>query len=405
MIEVTNGASITSKSPRRTGTTLRAVCSDGLQVRLEDGRWYRDWQMGLHGILYGYRPDWWVQAMQEAIEHGPASSLPCRDEHIVAGMLAQFYPDVEAARFLANGSDPCAAAVKIARAYTGRDRVLVYGYHGTCSAYAAPPTPFDPDDNRRGTLEAERLAYVPLEWRGDFGELFTSSGSFDSRTGTVEIYLHNIAAVIVECPPVDGDQAAASEWLQELATTAYNAGALFVLDEVVTGFRYSPSGAAGYYKLHGLVDLYCFGKTLGNGYPVAALAGKKEYMDELVGRKGVGGKVHWSGTWAGEPLGMAAARAMLWQLNDEPPWDYLYEMGHALVGQWNALDLPWKLQGHVTRPVLAGVDDETRGDFERFRRHLFNRGHIIFEHPWYVTMATRKDDIAALIAAAGRWEG
>lgn len=397
-IEVTNGASITSKAPSRMLTGLRSLRTNGMYVQLEDGRWYTDWQAGLHGILYGAAPNWWRDAMQSAVQRGPASSITCADERIVAELLGTFYPDIKAVRFLANGSDPCAAAVKIARAYTGHDKLLTYGYHGTCSAYAAPPTPFDPDDNRRGTLAAERDAYVPLEWEGH-------KTIFDDLESKMD---NSIAAIIVECPPIDGENAAGFLWA--CANIAHDCGALFVLDEVVTAFRYGPGGAAEYYGLHGLVDLYCFGKTLGNGYPVAALAGKKEYMDELAGRPGQGGKVHWSGTWAGEPLGMAAAKATLRRLLEEPPWEHLYAIGEYLKGRWNDLGLPWQLVGHPTRPVLEAApcppDDayQARQDLTDLRRFLFQHGHIVCMHPWYVTMATTREDVDALVSAAGEWE-
>ena len=222
-VEIPGGASVTSKSPRRMLTELRSVASQGCKVQLQNGNWYTDWQMGLHGIIYGYAPQWWREALTRAVHDGPASSIAHRDEHLLADALGEFYPDIEAARFFANGSDPCAAAVKLARAATGRNKLLVYGYHGTSSAYAAPPTPFDPDDNRLGTLRAERNAYVSLDW-----------------LQTVPASLYDIAAVIVECPPIDGGKARAASWLQHLARVCHEDGALFVLDEVVTGLRYGP---------------------------------------------------------------------------------------------------------------------------------------------------------------------
>ena len=391
MVEVTNGASITSKSPKRMLTDLRSVQSLGCRVRLTDERWYTDWQLGLHGIIYGYCPDWWDEALVKAVLLGPASSIAHQDEQVLADLLGGFYPDVEAVRFLENGSDPCAAAVKLARAVTGRDSILVYGYHGTGSAYAAPPTPFDSDDNRLGTLRAEREAYVPLDW-----ECLTQPAEID----WYEFFKINdsIAAVIVECPPIDGGKVTARCWLNQLADYAHDRGALFILDEVVTGFRYGPSGAAGYYDLLGKVDLYCFGKTLGNGYPVAALAGKKAVMDWLA-EAPVGGKVHWSGTWAGEPLGLAAAIATLHRFEEQPPWEYMYELGEFLKERWNALDLPYKLAGHPTRPVMTG----TYMYFDDLRRYLFKRGHIVCAHPWYATAAHSRHGVEELVGLAGEF--
>lgn len=377
-IEVTNGASVTSKGPNRVLTNLRMVRSFGNKVELEDGRIYTDWQMGLHGALYGYRPPWWMAALKDAADAGPASSIACRDERIVAEMLGEFYPDVEAVRFLVNGSDPCAAAVKIARHVTGRDKLLVYGYHGTASCYCSPPE-IGRHDNRLGTMQTERDAFVPLEWLGGYYR-----------------DLSEIAAVVVECPPDDGGYEQAQTWLETLATVAHDAGALFVLDEVITGFRYGPGGASEHYKLRDKVDLYAFGKTLGNGYPVACLAGRKVLMDELADRPDHG-KVHWSGTFAGEPLGMAVAKAFLRQLSIQPPWERLYALGERLQYHWNEMKPGcWKMAGHVTRPKLIG-DMEC---WREFQKYLFCKGHIFFAYPMYCTYATSDGDIEQLIDAA-----
>jgi len=363
-------------------TGLRARKAKGCRVLLEDGREYVDWQVGLHGAIFGYAPEWWLDAITVGAMNGPISSITHRDERIVAEMLTQFYPDIEAVRFMCNGSDPCAAAAKLARAFTGRDKLLVYGYHGTASAYAAPPAGMDPDDNRLGTLQAERDAYVPLDWLGDYQSL------------------DDIAAVVVECSPVDGGCDESRQWLKQLATDAENAGALFVLDEVVTGFRYAPGGAAEYYQLLGRVDLYCFGKTLGNGYPVAALAGREDVMQWLAEKPGGGGRVHWSNTFNGEPIGLAVAKATLQQLLNERPWDDLVRFGHQLKTSWNKIDdLPYKLAGHPTRPVIEGADER----FTDLRRYLFQRGHIIVEHPWYFTTAMTVGEVKNLTGNVAVW--
>lgn len=380
-IEVTNGASVTSKGPSRVLTNLRMVRSFGNKVELEDGRVYIDWQMGLHGALYGYRPPWWVDALRDAIDAGPASSIACKDERIVAEMLGEFYPDIEAVRFLVNGSDPCAAAVKIARHVTGRDKLLVYGYHGTASCYCSPPE-IGRHDNRLGTIQAERDAFVPLEWLGEYGNL------------------GEIAAVVVECPPSSGGQFEARTWLSALVAEAHKAGALFVLDEVITGFRYGPSGASGRYELRDKVDLYAFGKTLGNGYPVACLAGRKVLMDELADRPDRG-KVHWSGTFAGEPLGMAVAKAFLQQLSANSPWGKICELGAELQRLWNERKPGgWEIIGHPTRPKLIGKME----CWQEFQKYMFHRGHIFFAYPMYCTYATDYSDIEQLVNIASRWK-
>lgn len=395
MIELIGGSSVTSKRHARMLTGLRSVVAEGCRVTLEDGREYVDWQMGLHGSIYGYRPEWWVAAIRDALKSICANSFGCAAERVAAELLAGFYPDIEAVRFMTNGSDPCAAAVKLSRAVTGRDKLLVYGYHGTASAYCTPPEAnsrpnLPAQDMRRGSMESEREAFVPLRWL-----------DFEPFQADQEDALDEIAAVVVECPPMDASGNAVrgwQGWLRCVATTAHAHGALFVLDEVVTGFRYVAGGAAEYYGLRGFVDLYCFGKTMGNGYPVAALAGRAEIMRELANG------VHFSGTFFGDPLGMAAAVATLKRLNEEPPWKSLYWLGHMLKQRWNGLNLLWKLVGHPTRPVIELDTPEDVEAFTDLRRHLFRKGHIVTSHPWYVTTAHKCWDIDSLALAAGRWE-
>lgn len=380
-MNITNGASITSKSPKRMLTELRSTAAHGMMARLENGKLYHDWQAGLRGDIFGYSPEWWRWAVSDAVGLGPASSIAHQDERVVAELVTRLYPDIEAVRFMLNGSDPCAAAVKLARAITGREKILTYGYHGTASAYAAPPTPFDPDDNRLGTMQAEQDAYISVDWLG----------GIRGKRG-----MPNAAAIIVECPPVDNGKEKAKEWLHWLADGALEREMLFILDEVVTGFRYAPGGAAEYYDLLGKVDLYCFGKTLGNGFPISALAGKESVMQWLAEKPGGGGKVHWSNTFNGEPFGLAAAKATLQQLLDSPPWEHLYCIGDYLKTKWNELDLPWQLVGHSTRPVLQGPDE----GLDDLRRHLFAQGHIVVKHPWFVSTATTEADVDDLVEKA-----
>lgn len=372
MIDIVNGASITSKSPKRTGTTLRSTWAKGMQVRLDDGRTYYDFSQGLYGPVFGYAPDWWVKTIREAAVSGPASSIPARGEVQVTELLSLLYPDIESCRFMLNGSDPCAAAVKLARALTGRDKILIQGYHGTASAFN------DDDGDNRGHLQAEIDASPNLIF-GDFEGLSDIKGC---------------AAVIIELPAIMANgwyDDVARSFLHACADEAHKHGALFVLDEVVTGFRLAGGGAAEVYDLFGKVDIYAFGKALGNGYPVSCLAGKRDVMAPLAG-----GGVHFSGTFFGEPMGMAAAEATLHHLIVDKPHPYLYEMGHKLADTWNSVGLPWQIAGHPVRPHLIGPVE----GFEEFRLKMFQAGHILFRYPWFVTTAHTGEVIDRLVEDA-----
>lgn len=356
---------------------MRSVAAGGMTVKLEDFKDYQDWQMGLYGPIFGYAPGWWTKALKEAVWSGPASSIPAKGEIEVANLLSLLYPDIEACRFMLNGSDPCAAAVKLARALTGRDKILIQGYHGFASCFN------DDDGDNKGHLQVEINSSPNLEF-GDFEGLLA---------------LRDCAAVIVELPAIMGDcydDALARAFLHACADEAHRYGALFILDEVVTGFRLAGGGAAEVYDLFGKVDLYCLGKALGNGYPVSCLGGKAEVMKPMGGYG-----VHFSATFFGEPLGMAAAEATLHHLIIDKPWPYLYEMGAYLALAWNSAGLPWKIAGHLVRPHLIGPAE----GFEEFRLAMFREGHILFRYPWFISTAHTPEVIEGLVESAAEvWQ-
>lgn len=409
MATVTNGASTTSRRPDRMLTHLKATQAKGCRVHLDGGRWYHDWQMGLAGPLFSYAPDWWVNALQNAVRDGGVTSIASSDERRVAAMLSQFYPDIDQVRWCVNGSDGCAAAVKLARAYTNRDDILCRGYHGWASAYCPGPNTSRPNLGERamnlGTMQAERDAYHELKWLDP-----------DMNSKVVGI---RPAAVIIECPPMDFGRDEASSWLRDCAKACRANGILFVLDEVVTGFRYGPGGASEYYGLTGMVDLYCFGKTIGNGFPIAAIAGKAYIMQYLAGvslcvevdseeNEDITavtineGQVHFSGTFFGGPIGLAAAKATLTRLHEDPPWEHNISIGRFLIKQWNELGLPWKMAGHPTRPIIY-PDPEGQKKFIDLRHYLLREGHIFVSHPLYTTTALTVLDISDLCKKAGQW--
>lgn len=381
-MRIVNNASITSKNDVRMRTDLRSVQTTGIKVKLENGKWYYDWQMGLYGPIFGYNPDWWVGALQRGIRDSVANSIAHENEIIAGELLQEFYPDIEGVRFMLNGSDPCAAAVKLARAVTGREKILSQGYHGTGSCYASPPQTNEPD-NSRGCMQAERDAYIPLTF-GDFDKLDE---------------LKNCAAVIIEVPSIIGDNPddnwyddhLALEFLHACASRAHKNGSLFILDEVLTGFRYAGGGASQLYSLNGEIDLYCFGKSIANGFPVSALGGKWDIVKELANG------VHFSSTYFGEPLGLSAMIATLNRFKFRPPWEYIYSIGRFFAERWNSANLPWKIRGHRTRFNLRG---EKGRYFDAFRDALFKKGHIFIDQPLYATTAHRDDDIEKLISDA-----
>jgi aminotransferase MxcL len=378
------GASTSSRGERRTQTKLKAISAQGSTVLLEDGNYYQDYQCGLHGGIFGYNPRWLKEALKEAVELGPISSIPHRYEGIVPEVLAQLYPNLRNSgiRWMSNGSDACGVAAKLAREFTGREKIVSQGYHGFHSMFATPPesaTRSVIHDMRGGCLDVEKENLIPLGWLGEIPDF------------------KDVAAIFIEAPPIDGGGDRAKDWLCHLLNFARSRGVITVLDEIVTGFRYGSDGALGYYGIAELIDLVCLGKTLTNGaIDCAALVGRKDIMGLLT--RGV----HGSATFWGNPLALAAAKATMEHILEFPPWDGydgLYTIGDYLKNQWNALDLPYKLDGHSTRPVIVGADER----FDDLAFYLFVAGHIVFAAPWYTSTATTRADVDSLIEAAGEW--
>jgi glutamate-1-semialdehyde aminotransferase len=273
----------------------------GARVQDVDGNWYLDFPMALGPIVLGYRHAAVDDAIREQLADGIVFSLPHPLEIEVAERIARVVPNAERVRFAKSGSDVTSAAIRLARACTGRERVLSAGYHGWHDWYIGSTAWND------GVPRAVRELTETFGW----GDLEWLRAAFASEAGQV-------AAVIVE--PV-GAAEPDSDYLRGVVELAHEHGALAIFDEVITGLRLAPGGAQERYGVR--ADLVCLGKALGNGMPISALAGRASVMDELA-------HVFFSGTHGGETLSLAAARATLDVMAREPVHEHLWELGERL---------------------------------------------------------------------------
>ncbi len=257
---------------------IRMLRSQGAQVVAEDGRAYLDFLAALGAVTLGYAHPAVVAAAHDAVSRGVVGSLAPREEEALAARLVELIPWLEQVRFLKTGAEAVAAAVRLARTATGRDLVLGVGYHGwldTTSDAAGVPAGVQRDFRRLPFDDSEAARHLIREG-GDA-----------------------LAAVVVE-PVVD--RAPSVEWLRVLRDETARVGAVLVFDEIKTGFRIALGGAA---ERWGVVpDLAVYGKALGNGFPLAAVAGARRLMDQV-------GRTWISSTLATEFVALAAARAAL----------------------------------------------------------------------------------------------
>ena len=274
----------------------RMTRADGCVVWDEDDRPFIDTVMGLGAVALGYAHPTVVEAVTKAVAAGATGPLPPVQEDRVADRLCAVLPGAEAVRFLKTGAEAVAAAVRIARAYTGRERVVTCGYHGWLDWCQTEP----------GVPEAVRDLRTEIS--------FNDLEGLDAAL----VMGDDIAAVVVE-PVIDG--APSPEWLAALRTGTERAGAVLVFDEIKTAFRIALGGVAERWGV--IPDLMVVGKALGNGLPIAAVAGGREHMAAAT-------KTWISSTLATETVGLAAADAVLDVYEREPVIDHLRQAGRRL---------------------------------------------------------------------------
>lgn len=272
-----------------------------------DGHEYIDYVLSWGPMIAGHAHPRVVAAITEAVSRGTSYGAPTELETKVAHQIQEFYPSMELLRMVNSGTESTMSALRVARGYTGRDRIIkfigCYHGHSDCllvkagsglATFGVPDSPGVPAGVAKDTIT---LPYNDIVAVKDFMD----------REGDT------IAAIIVEpvagnmgcVPPVPGFL----ETLREV-TTAH--GALLIFDEVMCGFRSSNGGAQKLYNI--TPDLTCLGKIVGGGMPMAVFGGKREIMSYVA----PAGPVYQAGTLSGNPIAMAAGLANLSVLKDDP---------------------------------------------------------------------------------------
>src|SRR3954463_4448034 len=268
----------------------RALGSEIIDV---DGNRYVDWVMSWGSLIHGHAHPEIIKSVVDAAQRGTSFGAPTRAEVALAEDVATRVPSVEMLRMTSSGTEATMSALRLARAVTGRDKVLKFSgaYHGHVDGLLA--------DAGSGLATAALPASpgVPAAWAADtivvpFNDADAVSAACDE---------HELAAIIVEpyaanmgvVPPVEG-------FLEHLRERTRSTGALLIFDEVITGFRVARGGAQ---ELAGVLpDLVVMGKVLGGGLPAAAYGGPRELMDQIA----PAGAVYQAGTLSGNPLAVAA---------------------------------------------------------------------------------------------------
>ena len=350
----------------------------GSRVWDVDGNEYVDFVNSLLSITLGYGDSDVDAAVRAQLDDGVILSLPHPLETEVAERIVELVPCAEMVRFGKNGSDATSGAIRIARAFTGRDRVAVCGYHGWQDWYIG---------------STARHLGVPRATRElTHGFLYNDLASLERLLAA---HRGEFAAIILEPMNLEWPKEGFLEGVRELATRE---GAVLVFDETITGFRYAIGGAQ---QLFGVTpDLATFGKGLANGYPVAAVAGRRDIMKMME-------EVFFSFTFGGEMLSLAAAKAVLDKLQREPVIDRIAALGTrlqqqlALLIQEHQLSHIFGVKGHPSWSFLTIADAPGAGLYEMktlLMQELHERGFLsVGSHN--ISYAHSDGDIDALLAA------
>ncbi len=353
-----------------------------------DGNEYIEYGMGNRAVGLGHAYPPVLKAVRDALEDGCNFTRPSAIEVDCAERFLELIDTAEMVKFCKDGSDATSGAMRLARAYTGRDMIACCGDHPF----------FSTDDWFIGTTKMN--AGIPasvsaLTATFRYNDLGSVKALFEDYPG-------RIAAIILEPARADDPK---DNFLHEAMRIAHENGALFVLDEMITGFRWHRQGAQ---KLYDIVpDLSCFGKALGNGFAISALAGKAEYMQ-------LGGLSQTefprvfllSTTHGAETHAMAAAMATMAVYRDEPVIEHLYGQGAKLASGMNEAITRHGLSKYVSTVGRASclayaTLDETGAPSQAFRS-LFLQETIwrgVLMPSLVVSYTHSDDDIAKTIDA------
>jgi len=301
------------------GEPFFAAAGKGARLRDADGRRYIDYVMSYGPHLFGHVPAFVQRALQRAARRGTSFGAPTELEVRLAERVVRLVPSIEAIRFVSSGTEATMSAVRLARAATGRKRILKVegGYHGHADSFlGAAGSGF-------ATLGIAGSPGVPDELAAlttvvPYNDLASIEAAFSRFPGEVAaLILEPVAANMGLVLPAEGYLAGARALTQRH-------GALLIFDEVISGFRVGPGGAQEIYGVR--PDLTTLGKILGGGLPVGAYGGRRDLMERVA----PSGPVYQAGTLSGNPLAMSAGIAMLQEIARRPPYALLEAKGSLL---------------------------------------------------------------------------
>ncbi len=353
------------------GTPVFVKEAKGAYLYDEDGNTLIDYISSWGPLILGHAYEPVIEAVIDKARKGTSFGMPTEIETELAKLAISMVPNIDKIRFVNSGTEACMSAIRLARGYTGKDKIIKFAgcYHGHADAFliqAGSGAVTFGSPNSPGVTEGTAK-----------DTLLATYNDLDSVDALLKANKGDIAAVIIE--PVAGNMGCIipdESFIHGLRERCTNENILLVFDEVMTGFRL---GAGGAQEVLGIkADLVTYGKVIGGGLPVGAFAARKEIMDHLAPE----GPVYQAGTLSGNPLAMSAGLAMLTALNKQPEvfqsldkkTKYLHEglkkvlTDHGIPHQINRFGS--MISVHFTAEPVVNFESAAKGNNETFKKYF-----------------------------------
>ncbi|MGB8706751.1 MAG: glutamate-1-semialdehyde 2,1-aminomutase [Dehalococcoidia bacterium] len=388
------------------GTPLFIKRGQGSRLYDEDGNEFIDYVGSWGPLILGHAHPRVVKAVKKAVEQGSSFGAPTQLETTLAKLISDALPSIEMVRFVNSGTEATMSAIRLARAFTGRNKMLKFagGYHGHSDGLLTKA------GSGMATLGIPSSPGVPAAVTAD--TLVAPYNNLEAVEQIFKDFASDIAAVIVE--PIAGNMGVVLPqpgFLERLRSLTRQYGALLIFDEVITGFRVAYGGAHSLYKI--APDLTCLGKIIGGGLPVGAYGGRRDIM-QLVAPSG---PVYQAGTLAGNPLAMTAGIETITILKESGAYQELerksslLEKGIIEAANKTGMEIQLPRIGSMftiffARAPVTDYETATRADTElyaKFFHHMLSQGVYLppsqFEAA-FVSVAHTHKDIQSTVNAA-----